>query len=83
MRAARIARPLAIAPDSAIGPSNQARVSSTKASGEIVPAWQAPPSEIDAFVRDELMIEARARRLEELLDELAEHDPPDLRKDLL
>src|SRR6266851_525272 len=35
IRAARMARPLAIAPDSAIGPSNHCRVSATNANGDI------------------------------------------------
>src|ERR1700757_3913377 len=42
IRAARMARPLPIAPDSAIGPSNHCRVSATKAKGEMVPAWPPP-----------------------------------------
>src|SRR5437899_3101251 len=49
MRAARIARPLAIAPDSAIGPSNHCRVSATKANGDITPAW--PPAPADTRIR--------------------------------
>src|SRR6266567_1831318 len=49
IRAARIARPLAIAPDSAIGPSNHCRVSATKASGDITPAW--PPAPADTRIR--------------------------------
>nr|MDQ3037852.1 peptidylprolyl isomerase [Myxococcota bacterium] len=38
---------------------------------EIVPAWRAPADEVEEIVREELAIEARAQRLEELVRELA------------
>src|SRR5437588_688874 len=41
-RAARTERPFAIAPESASGPSNQARISWTSANGESRPACQPP-----------------------------------------
>ncbi len=44
-----MARPLPMAPDSAIGPSNHCRVSATKANGDSVPAW--PPAPADTRIR--------------------------------
>lgn len=38
---------------------------------EIVPPWRAPDDEVEETVRDELTVEARARRLDELVAELA------------
>ena len=43
-RAARTARPVAIAPDSASGPSNQRRISSIRANGDQVPACPPAPA---------------------------------------
>eukprot|EP00967_Tisochrysis_lutea_P145775 scaffold274111_cov36-Tisochrysis_lutea.AAC.3 len=42
--AARIARPVEMAPESATGPSNHSRISATSAKGESVPAWPPAPA---------------------------------------
>jgi len=42
---------------------------------EILPAWEAPREEAEAAIRDELLAELRARRLDELIRELAARTP--------
>ncbi len=42
--AARIERPVAMAPDSASGPSKNSRSSCTRAKGESAPAWPPAPA---------------------------------------
>jgi hypothetical protein len=42
---------------------------------EIVPAWEAPPEEAEATIRNELCMEHRARRLDEIVAEASRRFP--------